>query len=61
MGNGPKVKGPNAKGPMTLLLVRALFFCFRGIARAELRINHLQFVGSHNSYKQSMSGVYMLS
>ena len=26
--------------------------------QADLRINQVQFVGSHNSYKQSMSGFY---
>ena len=27
-------------------------------AQAELRINQVQFVGSHNSYKQAMSEPY---
>lgn len=58
MGKGPNAKGPNAMGPMALMLGCALFFGCSGIVRAELRINHLQFVGSHNSYKQPMSGVY---
>ena len=58
MGNGPKANGPNAKGPIAPLLGCAIFFCSSGIVRAELRINHLQFVGSHYSYKQPMSGLY---
>ena len=34
-----------------------MFFC--GVVSADdLRINQIQFVGSHNSYKQAMSGVY---
>lgn len=35
----------------------ALLACTSGHAN-ELRINHIQFVGSHNSYKQAMSGGY---
>ena len=34
-----------------------LFTCLSGHA-SDLRINHIQFVGSHNSYKQAMSGGY---
>lgn len=53
MGNGP-----NAKATKALLLGCALYCCCAGVGHAELRINHLQFVGSHNSYKQPMSGGY---
>lgn len=35
----------------------ALLTCMSGHA-SDLHINHIQFVGSHNSYKQAMSGGY---
>ena len=46
------------------MLRRALAVCLVALVSCasshatDLRINHIQFVGSHNSYKQSMSGGY---
>ena len=46
------------------MLQRALAVCLVALVSCasshatDLRINHIQFVGSHNSYKQSMSGGY---
>ena len=45
---------------MKATAISALLALMLAIAQvqADVRINQIQFVGSHNSYKQSMSGFY---
>ena len=40
---------------LALLLIAMLL---SGACSTPVRINHLQFVGSHNSYKQAMPAYY---
>ena len=44
------------KASAQTVLLALLFTLFS--AHAEVRINQIQFVGSHNSYKLAMSGLY---